>query len=283
MKKTKTNSHAQLEPLCRNLLVLRESYNVLYSQITGMDTFYKALGCNTDELTNCVTRYTLSDKIHNKISDNLHFYGMEKRALLNEDALEFELSNDMVDAMDDYFDECSDKTKKEKALRTLRAFILKAYSENDKYMAGVFTICYNIASQNLDDIEKDLAKAYDILDELDKTDFSKLNIKSRQFAKFINKLAETVNSVEKEFPEFYAVAQQMKEDKSAQSIMNEICNNLNSLKSAHLTIADVESDSCTNMMLRITELMQDIQNTILSAQQDAQEQAQLAVELLNKN
>ena len=104
---------------------------------------------------------------------------------------------------------------------------------------------------------------------------------SRDFADFITTLAETINTVEEDFPEFYAVAQQMKEDKSAQSIMNEISNNLKSLQSKQLTMADVESDSCLNMVKNLTDIMLEIQNTISSAQKDAQDQALLAIEQLN--
>ena len=83
-------------------------------------------------------------------------------------------------------------------------------------------------------------------------------VNSKDFADFITTLAETVNTVEEEFPEFYAVAQQMKENKSAQSIMNEICNNLKALNDMDLTSSDANSDSCINMLKEISETMKNI-------------------------
>ena len=125
-------------------------------------------------------------------------------------------------------------------------------------MAGLFLICYNMTSRSTDSVENDLDKAYEILSKLDDVDFSNENIKSRQFAKYVNKLAEKVKSIEEVFPEFYAVAQQMKEDKSAQSIMNEITNNLKSLNDMMLTSADTKSNSCINMLKEISETMKNI-------------------------
>ena len=50
----------------------------------------------------------------------------------------------------------------------------------------------------------------------------------------------------------------MKEDKSAQSIMNEISNNLKSLNNMVLTESDAKSDYCINMLKEISETMKNI-------------------------
>lgn len=272
----------QLEPLQRNLLFIRECYNVIYGKKYGMENFYDSVGCTADDYSNILTKKLLSTKNHKIISENLHSFGVEKSALRMANALEFEWSSDIADCMDIYFAPDSDKSDKEWALKTLKAFILKSYYEENKYMAGILAICYNLASRSGDIIENNLDAAYDVLSALDDVDFSEKNIKSRQFAKFITGLAKTVNTVEEIFPEFYAVAQQMKEDKSAQSIMNEISNNLKLLQSKQITMTDVESDSCLNMVKNLTTIMSEIQGTILTAQKDAQEQARLAIELLNQ-
>lgn len=248
----------QIYSLQRNLLVIRETYNVIYGKKYGMKNFYEAVGCTADDFSNILNKKQISQRLHKIISENLHSYGVENSSLRLINALEFELSDDMTDTLDVYFDEYADKTDKEWALRALRAFIAKAYCEEDKYIAGLFLICYNIVSRSTDFVENDLDKAYEVLSELDDIDFSNENIKSRQFAKYVNKLAKEVTSIEEIFPEFYAVAQQMKEDKSAQSIMNEISNNLKSLNNMVLTESDAKSDSCINMLKEISETMKNI-------------------------
>lgn len=244
--------------LQRNLLLIRETYTLLYSGKYGMTPFYDAIGISSDTLTGFLIRHQLSENSHKVISKNLHSYGVEKSSLRLSNALEFDMSDDIVDAMDIYFDENAEKDDKDFALRTIRAFIAKSYFENDKSMIGVVTVCNNIVSRNADFIENDLAKAYDVLETLDEIDFSKINVKSRQFPKYITKLAEHVGSVENEFDNFYTLVQQMKEQKTPQSLMNEIYNNLNTLNNMTLTKDDAKSDSCIFMLKEITETVKNI-------------------------
>ena len=56
----------------------------------------------------------------------------------------------------------------------------------------------------------------------------------------------------------------MKQEKNAQSIMNEIYNNLKTLNSMTLTDSDAKSDSCLNLMSEISNTMNKIVTAISS-------------------
>lgn len=175
---------------------------------------------------------------------------------------------------------------KNKILSRIDRLLYTEYFNGDPELLLIVTVCTRLIQNQVHTDELTLWKTTEALKDFMRQNMLVDNlaeptsfIDSKDFADFITTLAETVNAVEEEFPEFYAVVQQMKEDKSAQSIMNEITNNLKALHNKKFTMDDVESDSCTNMMLKITELMMDIQNTISSSQQDAQEQAHLVAEL----
>lgn len=180
------------------------------------------------------------------------------------------------------------RAEKVNILNSIEKFLYKEYINGNPELLLIVTVCTRLVQTFLQTDELTVWKTTEAL-----KDFMRQNMlvndvseptsfeNSRDFADFITTLAETINTVEEDFPEFYAVAQQMKEDKSAQSIMNEISNNLKSLQSKQLTMADVESDSCLNMVKNLTDIMLEIQNTISSAQKDAQDQALLAIEQLN--
>lgn len=248
----------EIVPFQRNLLIIRETYTAIFSKKYGMKNFYDALGCTTDDFSNILTRNILSPRLHKIISEKLHSFGVEKSSLRLVNALEFELPDKITASLDDYFKKETSKADKDWILKDLRISIFDAYFEKHKYMAGLLLVCYNIASCSDDFVENSLDKAYEILNELDEIDFSQINVKSRQFAKYVNQLAKNLTSLEEVFPEFYALVQQMKEEKSAQSIMNEISNNLKSLNDMMLTSADTKSDSCINMLKEISETMQNI-------------------------
>lgn len=181
------------------------------------------------------------------------------------------------------------RAEKIRILNSIEKFLYKEYLNGNPDLLLIVTVCTRLVQTFLQTDEltvwkttealKDFMRQNMLVDDVSKpTSFKD----SRDFADFITTLAETVNTVEEDFPEFYAVAQQMKEDKSAQSIMNEISNNLKALQNKQLTMIDVESDSCLNMVKNLTTIMSEIQDTILTAQKDAQEQAKLAIELLNQ-
>lgn len=172
----------------------------------------------------------------------------------------------------------------------LPQYILTNYYRGDKELSFIAVICFRLVLSVIKTDEQKLYKITEVLKSVSlgdifngMTDEEKNKfIKKQDFSSYVTQLANHVNTVEEIFPEFYAVAQQMKEDKSAQSIMNEISNNLKLLQSKQITMTDVESDSCLNMVKNLTTIMSEIQDTILTAQKDAQEQAKLAIELLNQ-
>ena len=150
-------------------------------------------------------------------------------------------------------------------LNAIEKFLFKEYMNGNPELLLIVTVCTRLVQTFLQTDEltvwkttealKDFMRQNMLVDDVSEpTSF----INSRDFADFITTLAETVNTVEEDFPEFYAVAQQMKEDKSAQSIMNEISNNLKSLNNMVLTSSDAKSDSCINMLKEISETMKNI-------------------------
>ena len=85
----------QIYSLQRNLLVIRETYNVIYGKKYGMKNFYEAVGCTADDFSNILNKKQISQRLHKIISENLHSYGVENSSLRLINALEFELSDDI--------------------------------------------------------------------------------------------------------------------------------------------------------------------------------------------
>lgn len=98
---------------------------------------------------------------------------------------------------------------------------------------------------------------------------------STEFTNYLVHLADNVIAVEQEFPDFYNLIQQRKQENSveisARSIMNEITIKLNKLNEL-MTANDVTSDTFLCMVNTFTDTMLNVNRTIESMHEEAQTQ-----------
>ena len=84
----------------------------------------------------------------------------------------------------------------------------------------------------------------------------------KDFHSYYAELDRHVLDVEKDFPEFYSVVHQMKEEKTPQSIMNVATNDLQKLLNTSLTSEDVNSIACKNLLETLNKVIEKFQSKI---------------------
>lgn len=110
---------------------------------------------------------------------------------------------------------------------------------------------------------QDLYNAHEVLEKVLENDLPEYVKDSSSYAQYITTLAKSVVSVEKEYPNFYALTQQMAQEKSSQSVMNETTKLLQQLQNnMEISKSDAESASCQNMMNEIAKVMLKIQQAL---------------------
>lgn len=271
-----------------NLLLIREAYRSIYFGMVSMskaatsissdqkepkakptmDAFYKAVGITSDEYSDFLINGYISENKYNVLTSNLKECGLPKRYIgRTEKVNRVLIDKDLAFYMKEYITPPVKDTAKEKeyfallrqyredTLSEIRLQINTLASHNPEKTALLMMTVYLISQKDSDSTEKDLQLAYEVLHKLVQATYTEQNLKSNAFAQYVTELAKSVNSIESEFPEFYAVAQQLKEEKTPQSLMNEIYKNLEQLNKMEITANDAKSDACINMMEKISASM----------------------------
>lgn len=260
-----------------NMLLLREAFRVLCKNWSvPFNSFYKALNVKDDTLTTLITTGFCSDKNYKKIYTALKPTVLSNKYYRDNKVKYLTISADIDDKICDYLDLCcnppSEKegkelwAKKEVLIKDIDANILSALLSKNKNVLILILTCRQLADTASPSAETELRKASELINIINRIDFSEKNMNSKAFEDFIIDLAKTINNIEGDFPEFYAVAQQLKQEKDSQSIMNEITNKCNELLSKDISKADAYSPSCLNMMNSIADTMNTIVDIMKSIQ-----------------
>lgn len=251
-----------LEILRYNLFLLRETYRMLYrgSKIK-FNTFYKALDITDKMFDNFLRNLHLSSSLYDNISKALTPTSMSKKYYRNYRPILYRTPIEVEECLNKYF-YASERAEKEKCRIALDKAILKTLNSGDSQMTYLMFVCNDLSNSVLFSSQTALWKTSETLQKLMQIDFSESDMDTEAFADFITNLAKTINSIEEDFPEFYAVAQHIKEEKTAQSIMNEITNKLNELSNMDISSSDAQSASCLNMMNGIADVMKSVQKSL---------------------
>lgn len=251
-----------------NIYILRETFRVLFKDSsTGFQKFYKSLNVKDDTLTNFIVNGTATEETRKRIDMALTPTALNRKYFRLENVRKIPLPDDLDDAIEEYFEECyspSNSTKKDKEEYTqyVTSYIRFYLFTKNKVMLQLILTCFQLAEFEITANEFDIWEISDQLHKIYETDFSKVNRDSEGLATFLTELAKSVNTVEKEFPEFYVFAQQLKTGKSVQTMMNEISCKLNALSNMEISKDDVQSIPCVNLMNEITQTMQKIHESI---------------------
>ena len=278
------------ENLKCNLLLIREAFRAfqhvpLYSTTICMEIFYKALGLYIyDEPQNATANQIKqaqtkairkASDIYSKFIDgipNNKYFGTIQKGLIDAGLPERFIRKDrtarmLVDTeidilVDEYFIE---ETKKEttELAKMIQWKLMEKYLKKDKEACNLVMVVYKLINLVIPNETQDLYAANEVLEKVLENNLPTKVKNSSTYARYINTLAQSVISVEEEFPNFYALTQQMRQEKTPQSIMDETTKILKQLQDAvEISKSDAESTSCQNMINEVTKVMLKIQQVL---------------------
>lgn len=274
------------ENLKCNLLLIRESFKAFqkvppYSTNISMEIFYKALGlyvyeepmnATIKEIKNAQNKAIreasdiyakflddmFSNKYFSSIQKGLMDAGLPERFIRKNRTARI-LVNTEFDAL---IYNCLTRNIEVKS-KEIKLKLMEYYLQKNKEVCDLVMVIYKLINLILPNETQNLHTANEVIEKILENDLPKEVKNSSTYAKYLKNLADSVVSVEKEFPNFYALTQQMKQKKSAQSIMNETTKILEQLKGdIEISKADAESTSCQNMMNEIAKVMLKIQQSL---------------------
>lgn len=247
-----------------NLLVIKEAF-YLFNQADKEATskFYEYLDTNDNIYGHAIRDNILTPENHSKIREKLLCCGIDERYLSYSRATAL-FDPDKTDIGQSFllYDEANDKKERQKHVINIRKKLFDYYLAGDPVAAMLFAACYIMKNNIHQNEERYLWLASETLQELLKQDFTEQHRKSRAFASFITDLSKTVIEIEKEFPEFYAVTQKMKEEKTTQDIINIISRNLSELSLHNLSFTDIHSEAFIEMFEKMTNIMIQIKEKL---------------------
>lgn len=249
------DKEGKLKNLRYNLLLIRETYHIFHPEDKAMEKFYEALGVSDDIYSRFLLDGQISKASLKSITSVLTDCGVSQKYLSVTRPPKIYTTDKLTKFFEIYANPDSTTNEKTKSYLKIRQTIHEAWWRDVKNVSMLLLGTYGLSAKIKMPDEDNLYRATETLKNFLDYDFSKSTLKSTAFADFITSLAENVNKVEDVFPEFYAVAQQMKEGKTTQSVMNEICKNLDSLNEMEITEEDANSDSCLNMILKLSRVM----------------------------
>lgn len=258
----KINEENDMKNLRYNLLLIRETYRILHKDQQSMKQFYEHIDVDADSYSLFLNSNYISKVNYDNLVRALTDCGIPKKYFSKTRAPKILASSTIEGYFEEYINPNLEKASKDECLDDIRTELLYDLYRHDKRSVLLIMSVYGLSTKIEGHTETDLHLASETLNKLIQHEFTDKVLSSNTFAGFITSLAKTVASIEELFPEFYAVAQQMKEDKSTQSVMNEIYNNLNFLNNMEITASDASSDSCRNMLLKISETMIKIAESI---------------------
>lgn len=262
---TKADKHdKEIYNIRLNLLVIREAF-YLFNQADkeAISKFYTYLDTNDDIYGHAIRDNILTPENHSKIREKLLYCGIDERYLSYTRATAlFDPDKTDIGQSFSLYDVASDRIERQRHVKNIRNKLFIYYLAGDPVAAMLFTACYVMKNNMHQNEERYLWLASETLQELLKQDFTEQHRKSRAFASFITDLSKTVIEIEKEFPEFYAVTQKMKEEKTAQDIINTISRNLSELSSCNLSSTDIHSETFLEMFEKMTNVMIQIKNKL---------------------
>lgn len=274
------------ENLKRNLLLIREAFKAFryvppYSANVSMDIFYKALGlyvydepedASEKEIKNGQTKAIrkasdIYSKFFDDIPNNQYFDSMQKglmdaglpeRFVRKNRTARMLVTTEIDILIDRYF---LDENKK--IVKDIQLELMQNYFKGNKEVCALVMVVYKLINLVLPNETQDLHAANEVLERVLENDLPKDVKNSSTYAEYITTLAKSVVKIEKEFPNFYALTQQMAQEKSSQRIMNETTKLLQQLQNnLEISKSDAESTSCQNMMNEIAKVMLKIQQAL---------------------
>lgn len=278
------------ENLKRNLLLIREAFRAFqhvptYSTNIGMEIFYKALGlyvydepenASDEEIKNGQAKaLRKASDIYSKFIDgipNNKYFGTIQKGLIDAGLPERFIKKDRTARMlvdmdidiivDRYFIEETKKGTTELA-KMIQWKLMEKYIKKDEEACSLVMVVYKLINLVIPNETQDLYTANEVLEKVLENNLPEDVKNSSTYARYITTLAKSVISVEEEFPNFYALTQQMRQEKTPQSIMDETTKILKQLQDAvEISKSDAESTSCQNMMNEIAKVMLKIQQVL---------------------
>lgn len=256
--------------------------NNMQTSIT-MTTFYKALGLYDCEVPENATEKEIKDAenkalraasdIYSKIIDgiflkshyesirkNLIDAGLPERYIKKTRTALLCTQNKIDDSIYKYF---AAPKKRSYDFSELKNNIYYEWSQGNQNICLLVIVVYRLVYLALPNETQDLHLANEALEKVLENDLPEYVKNSSSYAEYITTLAKSVVSIEEAFPNFYALTQQMKQEKTPQSIMNETTKALQQLQNdMKISRSDAESESCQNMMNEIAKLMLKIQQAL---------------------
>lgn len=218
--------------LKKNLLIIRELYSMFYSQtksnnknlFNSVTSFYVALSTDSDTYTNMLTKNSISDNKLLLITQSLEDYGISPEYLLFDDTTELRINSEISTLADSYINGTANRNEISKCLREQ---LYMEFIQQNEIVSQLFIHLYSLSCSMNDDICSSTEMLTNLRNEYQKDNTG--DYFSIHYAHYISLLAQHVKDIEQDFPDFYAVAQQLEKNKTVHS---DISASLHSLKHA---------------------------------------------------
>lgn len=202
------------------------------------------------------------DRHYKCIKERLMDAGLPERYIKKSRTVLICAGNEIEASVNTYFNK-EERTKKIEASKKLRQIIRDAWSTRNPKICMLVLVVYKLVYLVFPNKTQDLYTANEVLEKVLENNLPEDVKNSSTYARYITTLAKSVISVEEEFPNFYALTQQMRQEKTPQSIMDETTKILKQLQDAvEISKSDAESTSCQNMMNEIAKVMLKIQQVL---------------------